>query len=90
MGPVTSNSEVVVTLPEGWKAELPGDVRAESTFGTYESRYSQNGRELRIVRRITGREGTEPKEMLPELIDWLKKLADDDVSFIVLKPGAGS
>jgi hypothetical protein len=90
IGPVTSNSEVVVTLPEGWTAELPPNVRADSDFGSYESEYSQTGRTLRIARRISGREGTEPKEKLPELIDWLKKLADDDVTFIVLKPGTGS
>jgi transglutaminase-like putative cysteine protease len=89
IGPVTSNSEVVVTLPEGWTAELPPNVRADSDFGSYESEYSQAGRTLRIARRISGREGTEPKEKLPELIDWLKKLADDDVTFIVLKPGTG-
>jgi transglutaminase-like putative cysteine protease len=90
VGPVTSNSEVVVTLPEGWTAELPESVHAESVFGSYDSEYTQSGRELRIVRRISGREGTEPKEKLPELIDWLKKLADDDVGFIVLKNGARS
>lgn len=89
VGPVTSRSEVVVTLPEGWTAELPADVHAESVFGTYDSEYAQDGRELRIVRNVSGREGVEPKEKLPELINWMKKLADDDVSFIILKPGAG-
>ena len=90
VGSVTINSEVTVTLPEGWKAELPSDVHAVSDFGTYDSQYSQNGRELRMARRISGRDGVEPKEKLPELIDWLKKLAGDDVKVIVLRTGAGS
>jgi transglutaminase-like putative cysteine protease len=90
VGPVTLNSDVAVTLPIGWKAELPPAVHAASDFGTYDSEYSQNGRELHIVRHISGRDGVEPKEKLPELIDWLKKLADDDVKVIVLRTGAGS
>ncbi len=89
IGPVTSNSEVVVTLPEGWTAELPSGVHADSEFGSYASEYSQTGRELRIVRRVSGREGVAPKEKLPDLIAWLKKLADDDVGFIALRTGAG-
>jgi Domain of Unknown Function with PDB structure (DUF3857)/Transglutaminase-like superfamily len=90
VGPVTSSSQVTVTLPEGWKADLPPDVHAVSEFGSYDSEYAQNGRELSIVRNISGHEGVEPKEKLPDLIAWLKKLADDNISVIVLKtPGAG-
>lgn len=86
VGPMVSHSELVLTLPEGWTAELPEGVTAESVFGSYASSYEQDGREVRIVRRLSGSTGTQPKEALPELIEWLRAVSRDDVSFLVLEP----
>ncbi|HEX2077565.1 MAG TPA: DUF3857 and transglutaminase domain-containing protein [Longimicrobium sp.] len=86
IGPVETVTEYRVTLPEGYRARLPRNVSAESTFGRYAAEFSQQGRELRVVRRYAGRRGTEPKERLPELLAFLRDMAKDDVVFIVVEP----
>ncbi|HEX6059811.1 MAG TPA: DUF3857 and transglutaminase domain-containing protein [Gemmatimonadaceae bacterium] len=81
-------SELVVTLPEGWTARLPANVRAESVFGSYVAEYSQQGREMRVVRRVAGGEGVFPPERVGDLTSWLREAAKDDARYIVLETGA--
>jgi hypothetical protein len=88
VGPFTSVTRLELTLPEGWTAELPESVRADSRFGSYTSEYAQEGRVVHLERRVSGREGTAPPEAIGELIDWLDVASADDIGFIVLKPGA--
>ncbi|HEX2779274.1 MAG TPA: DUF3857 domain-containing transglutaminase family protein, partial [Gemmatimonadaceae bacterium] len=85
IGPMTSYSELRVTLPEGWKARVPQSLTADSPFGFYEAKYAQNGRELVVSRRVRGRTGVLPKERIEDLKSWLRQLATDDVRFIVLE-----
>lgn len=83
--PITSYREFRVTLPDGWTARVPEDVVVKGVFGTYESHYKQQGRELLVTRRITGtRDIWLPKEKVGELKDWLRAIAKDEVPFIVL------
>jgi hypothetical protein len=89
IGPVETVTEYRVTLPEGYHARLPRNVVAESAFGRYTAEFSQQGRELRVVRRATGRRGTEPKERMPELLTFLRDMSKDDVQFIVVEPAGG-
>src|SRR5438552_9393550 len=84
-GPRTVTYELRLTLPEGWRAELPPPVTAVSAFGTYEARYSQEGRELRAVRRLQGATGIEPPYRIADLIIWLQKREKDDVRYVVLR-----
>ncbi|MDB4948245.1 MAG: hypothetical protein JWM27_894 [Gemmatimonadetes bacterium] len=86
IGPIQSVSEMRVTLPAGWHARLPDNVAANSVFGRYSAEYSQTGRELRVVRTITGNRGTEPPEHVDALIAWLKDVSKDDVKYIILEP----
>jgi hypothetical protein len=88
VGPMTNATHIDLTLPDGWTAELPPDVHAESRFGTYTSTYAQEGRHVRLERTVTGHEGTAPKEALGELISWLKTVGSDDVTFLLLNPGS--
>jgi hypothetical protein len=88
VGPYTSVTRLQLTLPAGWTPERPDDVHADSRFGSYASTYAQEGRVVRLERRVAGRKGTEPKEALGELIEWLDTVSKDDVGFIVLKPAA--
>lgn len=88
MGPVHIVADLRITLPGGWRAHLPPGVTATSAFGSYTAEYVQQGRELRITRRITGRSGIEPPERVDELIAWLRAISKDDVKFIVLDPGS--
>lgn len=86
IGPVQTVTEYRVTLPEGYRARLPRNVAVESAFGSYTAEFSQQGRELRVVRRASGRRGTEPAARLPELVGFLREMGRDDVRFIVVEP----
>ncbi|HEX6534731.1 MAG TPA: DUF3857 domain-containing transglutaminase family protein [Gemmatimonadaceae bacterium] len=80
--------ELRVTLPPGWTARLPRNVRAVGEFGAYTAEYAQDGRELRVTRTLRGTKGVAPASDMPALIDWLKALSADDVKYIVLQPGS--
>jgi hypothetical protein len=80
---------VSITLPPGWKAQLPASVNAQSAFGSYHAQYTQTGNELLIKRSITGARGVLPPERISDLITWLRAVGKDDAKFIVLeKPSA--
>ncbi|HET7552095.1 MAG TPA: DUF3857 domain-containing transglutaminase family protein [Gemmatimonadaceae bacterium] len=85
IGPIVGVSELVLELPEGWQADLPQNVTAESAYGSYTAEYSQNGRELKVRRRMAGRRGVKPPEDVDALIGWLRAVAKDDVQYIVLQ-----
>ncbi len=86
IGPIETMSELRMTLPMGWKAQLPPNVSESSQFGTYSAEYAQDGRELRVTRRMAGRRGTAPPDSVDALITWLRAISKDDVKFIVLQP----
>jgi len=85
VGPVTTAAELEVTLPEGWKAQLPANVAETSEFGSYTAEYAQTGRVLHVVRRMTGHKGIAPPDHVQALVDWLKAVSTDDVRYIVLE-----
>jgi len=85
IGPISTFSEVRITLPEGWKARVPQNALVDGPFGFYESKYAQEWRDLVITRRIHGATGVLPKERINDLIGWLQGIAADDVRFIVLE-----
>ena len=87
IGPIASVSELRLTLPEGWRAQLPKNVSAASVYGSYSVEYAQQGRELRIVKRLTGGRGVEPPDRVGALIAWLKAVAQDDAQYIVIDRG---
>jgi hypothetical protein len=76
-----------LTLPPGWKAQLPSNVKVSGVYGTYTVEYAQHGRELRVVKKVEGAEGVEPPEKVGQLITWMKEMAADDVQYIVLEQG---
>ena len=86
VGPVSLTSEVRLTLPLGWTAELPEDLFVESRFGVYEARYEQEGRLVTAIRRVVGATGTAPKQAFPELLDWLRGVARDEALFLLIQP----
>jgi uncharacterized protein DUF3857/transglutaminase superfamily protein len=87
IGPIEIVSELRMTLPKGWTAELPTGMAEKSRFGEYSAEYVQDGRELRVTRRMLGTKGTAPPESVDSLIAWLRAISKDDVKFIVLHPG---
>lgn len=80
-----SHMEFRVTLPEGWRVELPPGVKASSVFGKYESEYAQNGRELVVTRTLIGVPGVYPPGQLPTLVQWIREIAKDDAKLIVIE-----
>ena len=86
VGPIQLSSELRMTLPPGWKAELPPNVTETSQFGSFTAAYAQDGRELRVTHTMSGHKGIAPPESVDELIAWLRAVSKDDVKFIVLHP----
>jgi len=88
VGPVEVQLDFRVTLPAGWRARLPQNVEATSAFGVYRARYSQEGREVRVSRYLTGFSGIQPPDRVDDLVGWLRSIARDDVPYLVLEHGA--
>jgi transglutaminase-like putative cysteine protease len=88
IGPVTTATEISLTLPEGWQAQLPTDVQVTGKWGSYTAMYDQEGTTLRISRTLEGARGTYPPEDLADLTQWLREVARDDVSYLVLEPSS--
>jgi transglutaminase-like putative cysteine protease len=86
VGPVTTSTEISLTLPAGWRAQLPPDIHVEGKWGTYTSRYEQEGTSLQVSRTLEGTRGVYPAEDLPDLTSWLRQVAQDDVSYLVIEP----
>ncbi|MES2521172.1 MAG: DUF3857 domain-containing transglutaminase family protein [Gemmatimonadota bacterium] len=78
--------ELSIMLPPGWEAELPRNVLATTFFGSYESTWTTNGREIRLVRRVQGGRGIVPPERIAEVIVWLNAVGSDDYDFLSLRP----
>ena len=84
-GPRLTTQELRLTLPVGWSADLPPSLKVASDFGTYEADYTQEGRELHVVRRLRGAKGIEPPYRIDDLITWLRDWEKDDVRYVVLR-----
>ena len=84
-GPEENTAEFRITLPEGWRARLPAGVSVSGPFGSYESTYEQNGRELHIVRRMAGARGILPPSAVGDLLQFLRAVSRDDARLIALE-----
>ncbi len=88
IGPRTMQAEYRVTLPDGWKAQLPPPIVATSFFGAYESSYRMEGQELIMRRELRGRDtGIQPSQRIAEVIAWMRAVAVDDLEYVTLVPG---
>src|SRR3954454_9039226 len=85
IGPVATFTDIKLTLPPGWQAQLPHDVEAKSKWGNYAARYDQEGATLHIVRQLEGARGIYPPADLPDLTGWLRAVAQDDVAYLVIE-----
>ena len=83
-GGAVNTIDVRITLPDGWRAQLPPNVSAASAFGSYQASYEQVGRELYLTRRVTGSKTIQPPESRPALIAWMREIAKDDTKLIVI------
>ena len=86
LAPAVTITDIRITLPLGWKAELPKNVSTTSFFGSYSSTWTQEGGEVRLLRRVSGGRGIFPPERIAEVIVWLKTVGADDYEFLSLRP----
>jgi transglutaminase-like putative cysteine protease len=89
VGPVVGASEVTLTLPEGWRVQLPPTVTVAGKWGSYTARYTQEGTTLTVSRRLEGARGIYPPEALSDLTAWLRAIGEDDVPYLVIEPEPG-
>jgi hypothetical protein len=75
-----------VTMPEGWKAQLPKNVALTGPFGTLTLTYAQVGRVLTISQRRVGGKGILGPDRVEDVVKWLEQLttALREVSSIVV------
>jgi len=85
IGPAVYAEDYRITLPPGWRAQLPAGVTATSVYGRYSSSYVQDGRTLRVVRRVEGARGVEPPDRVAELVAFMRAIAQDDARLIMLE-----
>jgi transglutaminase-like putative cysteine protease len=87
IGPMAVTTEIDLTLPVGWRVQLPPEVDFSSKWGSYTARYQQEGTRLRVSRRLEGARGVYPPADLPDLTRWLRGIAQDDVTYLVIETG---
>ena len=87
VGPIAGHSELQLSLPEGWRVQLPPSVNVTGKWGTYIARYTQEGAALHMSRRIEGARGIYPPEAVADLTAWLRAIGQDDVPYLVIEPG---
>ncbi len=87
IGPVVGATEITLTLPSAWSAQLPPDVTVSGKWGSYTASYRQEDQILRVSRRLEGARGIHPPEELPDLARWLREIARDDTPYLIIEPG---
>ena len=85
IGPAVYAEDYRITLPPGWRAQLPAGVTATSVYGRYRSSYVQEGRLLRVERRVEGARGVEPPDRVADLVAFMRAIAQDDARLIMLE-----
>jgi transglutaminase-like putative cysteine protease len=85
---MTTALEWRVTLPDGWTVELPPPVDTRSFFGHYASQWTLRGREVVLVRTVSGVRGVVGPERMIEVLVWLRTVGADDQEFLTMKPVA--
>jgi transglutaminase-like putative cysteine protease len=87
VGPIAGQSDVRLSLPPGWRVQLPPSVDVKGKWGSYVARYTQEGATLHVSRRIQGARGVHPPEAVTDLAAWLRAIGQDDVPYIIIEPG---
>jgi transglutaminase-like putative cysteine protease len=87
VGPIAGQTDLQLSLPPGWRVQLPPSVNVTGKWGSYVARYTQEGTTLHVSRRIEGARGVHPPEAVADLVAWLRAIGQDDVPYLVIEPG---
>jgi hypothetical protein len=75
-----------MTLPAGWRPQLPHSVHASSVFGDYDATYAFADGVLEVSRTMSGTRGIFPPNRIGDLIAWFREMGADDAPFILIEP----
>jgi transglutaminase-like putative cysteine protease len=87
IGAISARSELLLSLPAGWRVQLPPAVKVAGKWGSYVASYNQDGTTLRVTRHIEGARGIYPPDSVTDLSAWLRAIGQDDVPYLVIEPG---
>jgi len=57
VGPIAGRTEITLTLPAGWRVQLPPAVEVTGKWGHYAAHYTQEDQTLPVVREVEGARG---------------------------------
>jgi hypothetical protein len=83
------HAEIILTLPEGWRAQLPQGATMHSAFGDFRSEFTQSGRTLTVLFDIDPAYTVRPKEDIADLRAWIAGIVAGSADAIVLTPAKG-
>lgn len=66
---------LTLTLPEGWRAQLPKNVALSGPFGALNLTYVQEGRVLKLSQRRVGGKGILAPDRVEDVVKWLEQMA---------------
>jgi transglutaminase-like putative cysteine protease len=87
IGPIAGQGDMQLSLPPGWRVQLPPSVNVTGKWGSYVARYAQEGTTLHVSRRLEGARGIHPPDAVADLAAWLRAIGQDDVPYLVIEPG---
>ncbi len=88
IGPMVGETSLTLTLPQGWRVQLPPPVTVTGKWGSYSARYVQEDATLRVHRRLEGARGVYAPAAVADLAAWLRAIGQDDVPYLVLETGS--
>ncbi len=88
VGPIAGRTDITLTLPAGWRVQLPPAVEVTGKWGHYAVHYTQDGQTLHVVREIEGARGVYPPAAVWDLAAWLRAVGADDVPYLVIESGS--
>ena len=88
VGPIAGRTEITLTLPAGWRVQLPPAVEVTGKWGHYAAHYTQEDQTLPVMREVEGARGVYPPGAVWDLVAWLRAVGADDVAYPVIDSGA--
>jgi transglutaminase-like putative cysteine protease len=80
------DDEFAIEIPAGYVIDdLPEPIKAESSFGTYESHINKEGSKIIYKRTFINRSLEVPKDKIAEFRAFQNRIAEDESAVVVLK-----
>ena len=83
--PMQMEKTIRITLPEGWTATFPKDIRLENRFASVDRRYKQQGNQIHYELNFTIKEPIIPPEDYPAAKRFFDALVREDRTQLILE-----